>query len=183
MMIRISFLVFSAVLLLNSPVFATDIGVFNAQVTTSQSEIGKAAQKRMESLFSKDNQALQKQEKELQSELNALQKQAAALSQKAREEKQTTFARKAQEFEGKRRDMAMRVQREQTHINQNIAKLLIDAANAVGKKKKLDLILDASVPGIFFAAPSLDVGDEILSELNRLWKAAGSKFTTIKTGN
>lgn len=171
-----------AVLMSAGAVYAEGLGVFNAQTVAMQSDPSKAAQKLMEGQFGAEKNQLEKQAQDLQKQGESLQAQAAAMSQKAREEKQMEFMRKRRDFEEKSRNFARRVEQEELRIRQNMGKFIFDSANLVAKKRNLDLILDASTGSVMFAAPSLDLTQDMLDEVNRQWKAAGSKFTTINTG-
>lgn len=168
-----------AVLMSAGAVYAEGLGVFNAQTVAMQSDPAKAAQKLMEGQFGAEKTQLEKQAQDLQKQGESLQAQAAAMSQKAREEKQMDFMRKRRDFEEKSRNFAMRVQQEESRITQNMGKFIFDAAAVVAKKRDLDLVLDASTGSVMFAAPSLDLTQDMLDEVNRQWKAAGSKFQNV----
>ncbi len=171
----ISFFV-AAMLVFTTPALATSIGVFNSQIIASRTEPSKAAQQILKNKFGSERSSLEKQDKELQTKYESFQKQAATLSQQAREKKQMEIMRKGREFEEKRRAFMGRVERETTMLQQNIGKIIFEASANVAKKKDLDLILDAAVPGIMYVTEKMDLTDDMVKEVNRIWKSMGSKF-------
>ena len=166
----------AALILSATPAFADGIGIFNSQTIVSQTEPSKAAQKLLQSKFGSERSQMEKQEKSLQSQYESFQKQAATLSQKAREEKQIEILRKSREFEEKRRDFAIRVEREDANLRQTMGKILFEASANVAKRNKLDLVLDANAGVIMYADPSMDLTDDMIKEVNKIWKSMGSKF-------
>lgn len=158
---------------------AEKIGVFNSQTVALQSEPAKVAQKQMQSQFGAERTQLEKQAQDLQKQGETLQAQSATMSQKAREEKQVEFMRKRRDFEEKSRNFARRVEQEENRIRQNMGKFIFESAATVAKKRGLDVILDAATGSVLFASPSLDLTQDMLDEVNKQWKAAGSKFQNL----
>ena len=79
-------------------------------------------------------------------------------------------------FEEKRRDFALRVEREDANLRQTMGKILFEASANVAKRKKLDLVLDANAGVIMYADSSMDLTDDMIKEVNKIWKSMGSKF-------
>ena len=169
--------------LLAGSAFAADtkIGVFNSQAVAMDSDAAKAAQQKLQSQFGAEKNQLEKQAKDLQSKGEALQAQMATLSAKAREEKQMEFLRLRRDFEEKSRNFARKVENSEAQIRQSMARQIYEASLAVAKKRNLDLILDAATGSVMFATPEMDITKDVLAEVNRLWKASGSKFPEPKT--
>ncbi|MFR0874187.1 MAG: OmpH family outer membrane protein [Bilophila wadsworthia] len=126
--------------------------------------------------------AAKKQAKDLQSKGEALQAQVAKMSAKEREDKQMEFLRLRRAFEEKSRNFARKVENTENQIRQSMAQQIYDAATTIAKQQKLDLILDAAAGSVMYATPSLDITKPVLAEVNRLWKAGGSKFPEPNTG-
>ena len=99
------------------------------------------------------------------------------MSAKEREDKQMEFLRLRRAFEEKSRNFARKVENTENQIRQSMAQQIYDAATTIAKQQKLDLILDAAA-----GTPSLDITKPVLAEVNRLWKAGGSKFPEPNTG-
>ena len=176
-MFKILSLALVAMVLVAAPAYADlKIGVFNAQAVALDSEPAKAAQKKMQGQFGTEKNQLEKQAQDLQKEGQSLQAQSAALSPQARQEKQTGFMRKVREHEEKSRDFARKVQMSEDQIRQSMGRFIFQAAEAVAKQKGLDLILDGASGSVIYAEKSMDVTKEMLAEVNKQFKAAGSKF-------
>ena len=156
------------------------IGVFNSQAVAMDSDAAKAAQ--LQSQFGAEKTQLEKQAKDLQSKGEALQAQVAKMSAKEREDKQMEFLRLRRAFEEKSRNFARKVENTENQIRQSMAQQIYDAATTIAKQQKLDLILDAAAGSVMYATPSLDITKPVLAEVNRLWKAGGSKFPEPNTG-
>ncbi len=142
----------------------------------------KAAQQKLQSQFGAEKTQLEKQAKDLQSKGEALQAQVAKMSAKEREDKQMEFLRLRRAFEEKSRNFARKVENTENQIRQSMAQQIYDAATTIAKQQKLDLILDAAAGSVMYATPTLDITKPVLAEVNRLWKAGGSKFPEPNTG-
>lgn len=164
--------------LVGSAVAAVPVGVFNSQTVAMESEPAKEAQKKLQGQFGSEKDQLEKLAKDLQKQGEALQAQAAALSQQAREEKQMDFLRKRRDFEERSRNFATKVENAEGQIRQTIGRFIFQGADTVAKQRGFDLILDAASGSVMYAQPSLDVTRDVIAEVNRQWKAAGSKFDT-----
>ena len=166
-MFRVLSLALVACLLMAGSAFADmKIGVFNSQAVAMDSDAAKAAQQKLQSQFGAEKTQLEKQAKDLQSKGEALQAQVAKMSAKEREDKQMEFLRLRRAFEEKSRNFARKVENTENQIRQSMA----------------DLILDAAAGSVMYATPSLDITKPVLAEVNRLWKAGGSKFPEPNTG-
>ena len=178
-MFRVLSLALVACLLMAGSAFADmKIGVFNSQAVAMDSDAAKAAQQKLQSQFGAEKTQLEKQAKDLQSKGEALQAQVAKMSAKEREDKQMEFLR----FEEKSRNFARKVENTENQIRQSMAQQIYDAATTIAKQQKLDLILDAAAGSVMYATPTLDITKPVLAEVNRLWKAGGSKFPEPNTG-
>ena len=176
-MFRVLSLALVACMLMAGSAYAElKIGVFNSQAVAMDSDAAKAAQKKMQSQFGAEKDQLEKQAKDLQAKGEALQAQISKLSAKEREEKQMEFIRLRRAFEEKSRNFARKVDNSETQIRQSMAQQIYNAATTIASQKKLDLVLDAAAGSVMYATPDLDITKPVLAEVNRLWKAAGSKF-------
>ena len=181
-MFRVLSLALVACLLMAGSAFADmKIGVFNSQAVAMDSDAAKAAQQKLQSQFGAEKTQLEKQAKDLQSKGEALQAQVAKMSAKEREDKQMEFLRLRRAFEEKSRNFARKVENTENQIRQSMAQQIYDAATTIAKQQKLDLILDAAAGSVMYATPTLDITKPVLAEVNRLWKAGGSKFPEPKT--
>jgi len=164
-----------------TPAFSANIGIFNARMVIGKCDASIAANKIIQDKFGARGNALEKQKEELQSQAKSFQAQAAAMSQKAREDKQTELMRKGRELDEKHRALMMEVEKANVEMSQTVMKIANDASANIAKKKKLDVLLNESSGAVAYATSALRVDEDILKELNRLWKAQGSKFPTKKS--
>lgn len=182
-MFRVMSLALVACLLMAGSAFADmKIGVFNSQAVAMDSDAAKAAQQKLQSQFGAERSQLEKQAKDLQTKGETLQTQVAKMNAKEREEKQMEFLRLRRAFEEKSRNFARKVENTENQIRQNMAQQIYQAAQTIAQKQKLDLILDAASGSVMYATPQLDITKAVLAEVNRLWKASGSKFPEPRTG-
>ena len=180
-MFRVLSLALVACLLMAGSAFADmKIGVFNSQAVAMDSDAAKAAQQKLQSQFGAEKTQLENQAKDLQSKGEALQAQVAKMSAKEREDKQMEFLRLRRAFEEKSRNFARKVENTENQIRQSMAQQIY--ATTIAKQQKLDLILDAAAGSVMYATPTLDITKPVLAEVNRLWKAGGSKFPEPNTG-
>ena len=170
----------AAIMIMAGAAHAADftVGVFNSQSLAMESDPAKEAQRRMQSQFGSERTQLEKQAKDLQKQGEDFQGKAATLSQKAREEQQMDLMRKSRAFDDKSRDFARRVDGTENQMRQSMAQFILQAATNVAQQKNLDLVLDAAAGSVVFAKPALDISKDMTAEVNRLWKAGGSKFPT-----
>ena len=105
------------------------------------------------------------------------------MSAKEREDKQMEFLRLRRAFEEKSRNFARKVENTENQIRQSMAQQIYDAATTIAKQQKLDPYPRRPLPAaLMYATPTLDITKPVLAEVNRLWKAGGSKFPEPNTG-
>ena len=146
---------------------AGKIGVANPMRLSNQSVPGKEAEKQLTAMFSKEREQLEKQGA-------ALNKQAAALSEKARNERAQKIQKQAQELDTKGTAYTQRLSRVQQAINSQLNEVLRAACESYAKKNGYDMIVDGTV--VMFYTTANDVTDELIEEVNKIWKSKGGKF-------
>ncbi len=175
-MLRVMSLALVICMILAGSAFSADvkIGVFNSQSVIMDSDAFKAAQQKLQSQYGTEKTELEKQARDLQSRGEALSKMAQ--SDKNREKQQQDFLKLRRQFEEKSRNFARKVENSEMQIRQSMARFIYEASQAVAKKRSLDLILDAATGTVMYTKSDTDITRDVLSEVNRLWKAGGSKF-------
>lgn len=151
------------------------IGAAPFNQVIQESEMGKAAKTLMDSKFGKEQKALEGEYVGFQKEAQAFEKQAKALSEKARMQKAQELDRKARTIDAKRNAMGQKAAPIQQKLNETIFKIAYEATENVAKANKLDMIVDTSPP-VYYISKSINVAEDILKEINKLWKQQGSKF-------
>ena len=140
-----------------------------------QSEMGKKAQSILESKIGTEQKNLEKEFAKFQAEAQEFQKQASVLSEKARTQKAQELEGKARGLEAKRNALAQKAGPIQQSLNEAIFAIVQEATENVAKAKDLKIILDR-VPPVNFVDKSADVSEDLLKEINKVWKKQGAKF-------
>lgn len=182
-MFRVLSLALVACLLMAGSAFADmKIGVFNSQAVAMDSDAAKAASRSCSRSSAPRRRSLKSRPRICSPRVKPFQAQVAKMSAKEREDKQMEFLRLRRAFEEKSRNFARKVENTENQIRQSMAQQIYDAATTIAKQQKLDLILDAAAGSVMYATPTLDITKPVLAEVNRLWKAGGSKFPEPNTG-
>ncbi len=142
------------------------VGVVDMKVISSNSEPAKDAKTKMESKYGPQRKQFEKQYQDLQ-------KKAADFQKNASKEKQTELERLQREFEEKYRTTTQKLQEDEAKITQEMYELFYKAAGAVASRKGLDLVVETG--GVLFAKKSMNLTQEVLEEVNKIWKADKSK--------
>lgn len=145
------------------------------QVIVKDSDMGKEAEKVLDQRGGKDSKTLEADLKKFQQEVQDYQKQAAALSESARAQKQQALDKKARDLDARRNALAQKMGPIQQKINEQVAAVLQEATEVVAKERKLEIILDAAPP-VYYVADAANIKDDLLKEVNKIWKKRGSKF-------
>lgn len=153
---------------------AGKIGVANPMRLSNQSNPGKEAEKQLTTMFGKEREQLEKQGAALNKQAEDLRKQAAALSEKARNERAQKIQKQAQELDTKGTAYTQRLSRVQQAINSQLNDVLREACESYAKKNGYDMIVDGTV--VMFYTKANDVTDELIEEVNKIWKSKGGKF-------
>ena len=153
---------------------AGKIGVANPLRLSNQSAPGKEAEKQLTSIFGKEREQLEKQGADLNKQAEDLRKQAAALSEKARNERAQKIQKQAQELDTKGSAYTQRLTRVQQAINAQLNDVLREACESFAKKNGYDMIIAGTA--VMFYIKANDVTDELIEEVNKLWKSKGGKF-------
>lgn len=163
----------AAFLMAASTAMAADlkVGIVNMQKLATQCEAAQEAQKKMKATFGPEKDQLDKQAADLKKRADEMKAQFAALSPEAKEDKKVEFIRLKRDFEDKARVFARKVEAAQMRIRQDMAEMIMKAASDYAAKKGFTVILDGAAAGVIHADKSLDVTDDMLIEVNRVWHA------------
>ena len=153
---------------------ADKIGVANPMRLSAQSAPGKEAEKQLSAMFGKERDQLEKQGAELNKKAEDLRKQAAALSEKARNERAQKIQKQAQELDVKGTAYTQRLSRVQQAINAQMNDVVREACKSFAKKNKYSMIVDGTV--VMYFDNANDVTDDLIEEVNKIWKSKGGKF-------
>lgn len=143
---------------------AAKIGVVDMQAVATQSDPAKAAKKQMESKYGKEREALEKQGETLKKKAEALK------DPKASEEKKLEFIRLKQELDQKTRNFLRKVEQEEIKLRQDMVTLVFNATYEVAQRKGFNFVVDITAGGVLYADKSMDLTQDVLLEVNKLYK-------------
>ena len=148
---------------------AAKIGVVDMQTVATQSEPAEAAKKQMEQKFGKERAELEKQGE-------ALKKSAEELKgPKASDEKKLAFIRKKQELDQKTRNFLRKVEQDEVKLRQDMVTLVFNATYNVAQRKGFNFVVDITAGGVLYADQTMDLTQDVLTEVNKIYKEKGTK--------
>ena len=146
------------------------IAIFNSRAVAARSEPFTAARKKIENQFTAEKNKLEAQAKTLDQQANDLQKQRTALSREAFAEKSDAFMRSKRNFEDAYQSYGRKVESAMVRIDQEFGGRLIQAVQDYGMRTGYDLLIDAASTGVAFHNKSIDVTEDIIKEVARVYK-------------
>ncbi|MDL2209455.1 OmpH family outer membrane protein [Desulfovibrio sp. OttesenSCG-928-O18] len=146
------------------------IAIFNSRAVAARSEPFTAAQKKIQAQFSAEKSKLDAQGKSLEQQAADLQKQRAAMSREAFAEKSDAFMRTKRNFEDAAQSYSRKVEAAMIRIDQEFGGRLIQAVQDYGMRSGYDLIIDAASTGVAFHNKSIDVTEDLIKEVARVYK-------------
>lgn len=165
--------------LASSAVYAADapvlkIGVVDMQTVAATSEPAKAAKEEMEKKYGKER-------KELEDEGEKLRKKAEKLKDpKSSEEAKLAFLRSKQELDQKTRTFMRKVEQDEVKLRQDMITTVFNATYNVAQRKKFNFVVDVTAGGVLYAEQSMDLTQDVLEEVNKLYKESATKAPAAK---
>ncbi len=148
---------------------AQKIGVMNIQKVLLESTAGRKAK----SIFENRMNELQDKFKTEQDKLVGLQqeieKKSSAWSKEKKGEKIRELQRGQRELQAKSEDAKMELRQLQDKELEPILKMLQTVVNSYGEKNGYSVILDSKV-AVLYAAPAIDVSEDVKKELDKRMK-------------
>ena len=148
---------------------ALKIGVVDMQTVATQSDPAKAGRDEMEKKYGKERG-------QLESEGEKLRKRAEKLKDpKASEESKLAFLRAKQELDQKTRTFMRKVEQDEVKLRQEMVTMVFNATYAVAQRKNFNFVVDVTAGGVLYAEQSMDLTQDVLAEVNKIFKEQGSK--------
>lgn len=164
---RVFLLAIAAVLLMANVALAeVKIGVVDMQVVATKSSPAMDAQTRMKSKYGAERDQLEKQAKALQAKAETL-KNGKDVS----EDKKVEFIRLKRDLDEKTRNFARKVEQDEVKIRQDMVTLVFRAAYEVAQRKGINFMVDVTAGGVLYADQSMDMTNDVMAEVNKLWKS------------
>lgn len=167
----------AALLLMNGVCSAADapasaplkIGVVDMQAVATDSEPAKAARAQMEDKYGKERNALEKQG-------NSLKKQAQGLKgNKVSEQKRVDFLKAKQKLDNETHAFMRKVEKDELKLRQDMVTLVFNATYEVARAKGFNFVVDVTAGGVLYADKSMDLTQDVLAEVNRIYAANNGK--------
>lgn len=153
------------------PALAKDlkVGVVNVQEVMEQSEPGKTALEQLKTSFDEMKGELDKRKQDVVKLRQEIQKQSLVLSQEAQIDKETEYKQKVREFQGLQQSYQKKMQIKEQKLTKPILEKLQTVIDDFAKARGYDLILDKKNSGVIYQDDQVEVTDQIVKELNRVW--------------
>lgn len=167
--------VFAIVLAISANAFAgppvLKIGIVNMQALIEECDAAKDALKLLSDQFSEERGELEKMAADLQRRAEELQAQSDFLSTETLEEKKREFVAKKRELEDRTRFFARKVETAEERIRQDMQALIYKASQEFAERGRYTVVLNGNQAGLLYADRSLDVTEDLLKEVNRIYRA------------
>jgi len=163
----VSMLVLAGVFLFTGTAYAElKLAYVDMQRVVKESNDGKKAFRRLKKTYTRYQKLIKKKEEEIKAFQESLKQQAMMLTEDAKKTKAQELQRRVLEFQNfyveKQRDLQQREQKAMAPILGKIVKLV----QGIGSAGEYTMVLEKSESRILFAAPSLDLTNEVIRRVN-----------------
>ena len=152
--------------LISSNALALKVGVVDIEFVVVSSDKGKAAKKRLKSIFDKKQKALNAEQEALLSLKGKIENPSSVVTPEARrkmfQEYQTKLAKLQEELMKNQKELATKEQELMKPIFKKLKEVLDKYAAAAG----LDLILARSQHGVLFSKDAMNITKAVLKKMN-----------------
>jgi outer membrane protein len=146
------------------------IGVCNMTEVFQKSVPGEKAMSQLQNKYKGMKEELETKKKNLEEMRQDMQKQSMVLSQEAKRNKEVEFMKQSRDLQGLFQTYQEQMKGEEDRLSKPILETLQEVLGEYGNDNGFAVILDTRNSGIVFADDTIDVTDEIISELNKAWK-------------
>ena len=129
------------------------------QTVATTSEPALAAKKQMENKYGSEKKDLEDQGQKLRKKAELLK------NPKTSEDAKLAFLRSKQDLDQKTRNFMRKVEQDEVKLRQDM----------VAQRKGYNFVVDVTAGGILYAEQSMDLTQEVLAEVNKLYKEKGDK--------
>lgn len=157
------------VLLAATPAFAGPIAVVDFQRAVTETDQGKAAQKKIDDMYESRRGEIERMQSDLEKQIQDFQARAMILSDQARAEQEQQLMLKQQQFQ--KRSMQYEVELQQTYstllaeLDQKMRALSV----TIAKEKGYDLVIDSAVV-VHVGGAVVDMTNELVARYNKTHK-------------
>ncbi len=152
------------------PAYATKIAVVDFQLAVSETDEGKAATKRIETMYQNRISEMERMEAELKKDYEDYQSRAMILSPEAQQEAQQAIMVKERRYQETQMQYQQELQQAQGQALMELSEKIKAMAESMGKEKGFDLVLEAGVV-LYFGGDVADLTPDLITRYN----ASGGK--------
>lgn len=145
---------------------AADIGYVDMQRVLEESTIGKKVHDELQKQFEPTAEALGKEEQEIRQLQETLARDAPLMSKDQVAKKEEEFKKRVEEYQKKGGAAQQQLLKVQQEKGREIIGPARKAVQAVGKKKKLSMVVERGTAGVMYLDPGLDITDSVIKEMN-----------------
>ena len=143
------------------------IGVVDLQKALQTVDAGKKAKAQLEKEVSAKKLELEKKQKAIQTEAEQFEKKAAILNDTAKAQKHGELQKKAMEWQKEAQESQMEFQKKERDLTLPILNDLRSIAEAIGKEKGLQLIVEKNESGVLFSENGSDQTDLVIERFDK----------------
>ncbi len=151
------------------------IGVANLQTIASQCKANKDAEEKLKENFSEEKEQLDKLSKQIENLTNELKQQSSALSVEAKQARRAKLVNMTRDHNDRSRVFVNKVKDAEAIIRKEILAAIFIAAKEYAEKNGYALILDSGLSGVLYSTENMDVTNDLLKEVDRVWANSASK--------
>lgn len=158
-------LAFALALTLAHPAFAGGIAVIDFQRAVNETNEGKAAQAKLDGMYSSRRGEIEKMERELATEIEDFKSRAMILSESARGDAEQQLMAKQQRFQQLYVQYEQEMQQTYLTLLQDLDTKMRTISEKVAKEKGYDLVIDRAAV-VYMGGTTVDMTDELVKRYN-----------------
>lgn len=142
------------------------IAVVDLQRAINETEDGRKAKERLQSLFAKRQEGLDQKQKELKSLKEQIDKQQSVLSREALQKKVESYQQSLAELQQVYMEYQRELAAKEGELTQKIIERMERILRRMGQSQGYTLILERSEAGVVWVPSNLDLTDELIQKYN-----------------
>lgn len=155
----------AALLSVSTMASALEIAVVDFQRAATETTEGKAAQERLESMYSSRKSEIERMQGELEAELTDYQARQMILSPQAKQETEEELMRKQQQFEQTYQQYQQEMQQTYYTLLAELDEKLRTTVSSIARERKVDLVIDAQT-SLYVGANVPDLTQLLIEKYN-----------------
>ena len=161
------FLFFLFLMVAYSPAFAGSIGVVDFQRAVNETEEGKNAQKKLDSMFASRRAEIDRLKTDLEVAVKDFEARKMILSAEARESTERTLFQQQQQFEALYMQYQNEMQQNYYAMLQDLDVKMRSLTKLIAKEQSLDLVVDQGAV-VYVGGDTIDLTNDLITRYNAL---------------